>query len=61
MTGTTFAVSWCVSLRHCAVAGHDFSKTLTQIIKTRAEAAVLCAKPVHPDQRCGLGELQLGA
>ncbi|MCO8313505.1 hypothetical protein [Pseudomonas mandelii] len=61
MTGTTFAMSWCVSLRHCAVGGHDFRKTLTQIIKTRAKASFLCAKAVHPDQRFSLDELQLGA
>jgi hypothetical protein len=36
MTGTTFAVSWCASLRGCAVAGHDLRKTLTQTSETRA-------------------------
>jgi hypothetical protein len=54
MTGTTFAVSWCAGLRHCAVAGHDSSKTLTQTIKTRAIVPVEidldelpCAKAMH--------------
>jgi hypothetical protein len=61
MTGTTFAMSWCVSLRRCAVAGHDFRKTLTQIIKTRAKASLSCAKAVHPDQRISPDRLQLGA
>jgi len=61
MTGTTFATSWCVSRRYCAVAGHDFRKPLTQTIKTRAKATALCAKAVHPVQRNGLDELQLGA
>jgi hypothetical protein len=41
MTGTTFATSWCVCLRRCAVAGHDFRKTLIQTIKTRANVPVL--------------------
>jgi hypothetical protein len=53
MTGTTFAVSWCASLRECAVAGHDFRKTLTQTIEARAIVRdrsilrTLCAKAVH--------------
>jgi hypothetical protein len=50
MTGTTFAMSWCISPRRCAVAGHDFRKTLIQTIKTRVRVSALCAKAVHRDQ-----------
>jgi hypothetical protein len=61
MAGTTFAMSWCVSQRRCAVAEHDLSKTITQIIKTRAKVPALCAKAVHWNHFGGSGEPQLGA
>ncbi|WP_433769654.1 hypothetical protein [Pseudomonas putida] len=41
MTGTTFAVSWCVSLRRCADAGHDLRKTLIAAIKNRTKETVV--------------------
>jgi hypothetical protein len=56
MTGTTFAMSWCVSLRRCAVAGHDFSKTLTQTIKTREIVPVIVGhdEPCAPNRFIGV-------
>ena len=61
MTGTTFAMPWCVSPRVCAVAGHDLSKTITQIIETRAKVVTLCAKAVHCNQYVDRTWPQLGA
>jgi hypothetical protein len=68
MAGTTFAVWWCAGLRHCAVAGHDFSKTLTQIIKTRAIVPVVIGldesrapKRFNGSDMFGFDRSQLGA
>jgi hypothetical protein len=65
MTGTTFAVSWCVCLRRCSVAGHDFSKTLIQTIKIRAKVPVVIGleEPCAPKRFIGarFDMSQLGA
>src|SRR3989344_3179800 len=65
MTGTTFAVSWCVSPCCCAVAGQDSRKTLTQTIETRANVPVVIGidEPCAPKRFIGrdLLKSQLGA